>query len=136
MAFMLWSDRLSVGVPSLDRDHKKLVEMINTLSDAMQTGHSKHAVGEILDQLVAYTAEHFHREEEYFARTSYPDTAAHKSQHDAFKRKVQAEREKFASGATLTLSIEVLNLLRDWITQHILGSDQKYSRRLAGHGIR
>jgi hemerythrin len=135
MPLMTWTEKLSVGVGVLDEDHKKLVGMVNELYDAMQAGHGKEKLGRILDGLVQYTKMHFAREEKFFAQTGYADTAAHKQQHDALTGQVLDVQRKYASGLTATLSIDVMNFLRDWLVKHIQGSDQKYRPHLNAKGI-
>ncbi|MGB8601663.1 MAG: hemerythrin domain-containing protein, partial [Rhizomicrobium sp.] len=71
MSLMHWNENLSVGVDSIDADHKKLVGMVNDLFDGVKEGKGIETVGHILDGLIAYTVEHFDREERYFAQTSY-----------------------------------------------------------------
>lgn len=135
MPLMTWTPKLSVGVAVLDDDHKKLVGMVNELYDAMQAGHGKESLGPILDRLVDYTKVHFAREEKFFTQTGYPDAAPHKQQHDALTRQVLDVQRKYAAGATATVSLEVMHFLRDWLINHIQGSDQKYRPHLNGKGI-
>jgi len=135
MPLMTWTDKLSVGVGVLDDDHKRLVGMLNELYDAMQAGHGRDSLGRILDGLVHYTKVHFGREEKFFAQTTYPAAIAHKQQHDALTRQVMDVQQKYASGATATLSLDVMHFLRNWLVQHIQGSDQKYRAHLNARGI-
>ena len=76
MPLMEWNEKLAVGVALLDADHHKMVGMINDLYDAIKTGNSKEVLGLILDRLVNYTRFHFSHEEQFFARTNYPEAAA------------------------------------------------------------
>jgi hemerythrin len=79
---------------------------------------------------------HFGREEKFFAQTGYPATAPHKQEHDALTRQVIDVQQKYAAGATATLSIDVLHFLKTWLLKHIQGSDQKYREHLNAKGIR
>jgi hemerythrin len=135
MPLMNWTEKLSVGVAVIDDDHKKLVGMVNELYDAMQSGHGKDSLGRILDGLVQYTKFHFAREEKFFAQTSYPAAVPHKQEHDALTRQVLDVQQKYASGASATLSLDVLHFLKDWLIKHIQGSDQKYRPHLNAKGI-
>ncbi len=136
MPLMNWTEKLSVGVAVIDDDHKKLVGMVNELYDAMQAGRGRDALGHILDGLVQYTRFHFAREEKFFAQTGYPAAVQHKQEHDALTHQVLDVQQKYAAGATATLSLDVLHFLRDWLIKHIQGSDQKYRPHLNAKGIR
>jgi hemerythrin len=135
MPLMTWTDKLSVGVAALDDDHKKLVTMLNELYDAMQAGHGRDSLGRILDGLVQYTKMHFAREEKFFAQTGYLAAGPHKQEHEALTRQVLDVQKKYAAGAVTTLSLDVMHFLKNWLVNHIQGSDQKYRPHLNEHGI-
>ena len=136
MPLMMWNDKMSVGVAEIDAEHKTLVSMLNDLYDGVQSGHGKEALGKILDGLIAYTAGHFQHEERLFTQTAYPAAAAHKKEHDDLTKQVLDVQAKYKSGATGTLSLEVMNFLKNWLVTHIQGSDKKYGPHLNGKGIR
>ncbi|HEY1931207.1 MAG TPA: bacteriohemerythrin [Acetobacteraceae bacterium] len=136
MPLLTWTEKLSVGVTALDDDHKRLVAMINELFDSMQAGQGREVLGRILDGLVQYTKMHFAREESFFAKTSYAAAAAHKQEHDALTRQVLDVQRKYAAGAQAALTLEILQFLKNWLIQHIQGSDQKYRMHLNANGIR
>lgn len=136
MAYMEWSDKLSVGVESIDSQHRKLVSMVNELFDAMKSGQGKDKMGKTLDGLIAYTASHFAYEEQLFAKTTYPESAAHKKEHDDLTKKVLAIQEKMKSGVSFSLSMEVMEFLKSWLVNHILVSDKKYGPHLTSKGIK
>lgn len=126
MPLINWNDSFSVNVAEIDQQHKKLISMINELSDAMKQGKGKDILGKIVNSLLGYTATHFKTEENYFDQFGYPDTDSHKKEHIAFVQKVSDFKDGFEKGS-LSLSIEVINFLSDWIQNHIKGTDKKYS---------
>ena len=134
MALINWSDRLSVNVAEIDRQHQKLIKAINELSDAMVQGKSNDVLSGIISSLFSYVAIHFETEEKYFARYSYPDTQSHKREHADFVQKVSEFKDGFAKGEML-LSIDVLNFLCDWLRNHIKGTDQKYTQFFNEKGL-
>ena len=135
MPLMTWTEKLSVGVRVLDDDHKRLVAMVNELYEAMQAGHGKETLGRILNDLVNYTKVHFAREEKLFAQTGYSASGPHKREHDTLTGQALDVQRKYAAGANAALSIEVLHFLKDWLINHIQGSDQKYRSHLNARGI-
>jgi hemerythrin len=78
---------------------------------------------------------HFDREENFFAQTGYPAATSHKQERDALTRQVIEIQKKYAAGASAALSLEVMKFLRNWLIQHIQGSDQKYRPHLNSKGI-
>lgn len=135
MALMQWNDKLSVGIAVIDADHKKLVGMVNDLYDAVSAGKGADKMGRILDGLIDYTKSHFAREEAFFAQHGYPESAAHKKEHADLARQVLDVQAKYKAGATSTLSLQVMNFLKDWLLKHIQGSDKKYAPFLNAKGV-
>lgn len=136
MPLMTWTPKLSVGVDVLDEDHKRLVALVNELFDAMHAGHGRDSLGRILEGLVQYTRIHFAREEKFFAQTGYPGAEPHRKEHADLTGQVLEIQRKYAAGASAVLSIEVMQFLKNWLVNHIQGSDQKYGPHLNAKGIR
>lgn len=134
MAFIEWDDSLSVNIREIDEQHKTLVNMINQLSDAMTKGKGRTVIGEIIAGLAAYTVTHFQTEEKYFDRFHYPDAEKHKREHEAFVKKVTDFKTAFDSGK-VTLSVDVLIFLSNWLTGHIKGTDMEYSVFFIKNGL-
>ena len=134
MASITWNDTFSVNVSEIDQQHKKLVGMINELGEAMKQGKGRAILGKIVDSLINYTLTHFKTEERYFDKFGYPDKENHKREHAAFVRKVSDFKEGFENGK-LTVSLEVMKFLSDWLQNHIKGTDKRYSQFFNDHGL-
>jgi len=135
MALINWNDRLSVDVAEIDQQHKRLITMINELNDAMKVGKGKDLLGPIVNNLVEYAVTHFKTEEKYFAQFGYPETDQHKKEHEAFVQKVSDFKSGFES-RKISLTIEVMDFLSDWLKNHIMATDKKYSRFFNEHGLK
>ena len=129
MALIQWDESFEIKFREIDDQHKRLVAMANDLHDAMREGKGKQTLGVILNGLAVYTKTHFETEERYFRQFEYPETAAHVRQHDDFVRQVDEFRAAYESGRA-ALSVDVMNFLSDWLTNHIKGTDKKYARFL------
>ncbi|HKK69811.1 MAG TPA: bacteriohemerythrin [Candidatus Krumholzibacteria bacterium] len=130
-----WTEALSVGIPSIDQQHRKIVDLINELNTAMESGETDSALRQIFRELVAYTDQHFRYEEELFERFGYGDAAGHAREHDALRKKVTELKERVDRG-DFVLGVEVMSFLRDWLTHHIQGSDMAYASDLLKAGAR
>lgn len=130
-----WGDNLKIGLNTIDKEHEKLVGLINDLYDGFQYGKGKDVVGRVLDELIDYTVYHFGHEEKIFADSHYPDTLNHKKEHEAFVKKVRDVREKFMNNQAGGMSQEIMAFLKSWLTNHILGTDKKYVPHLKSRGI-
>jgi hemerythrin-like metal-binding protein len=124
MAFFDWNDRLTVGNGMIDRDHKMLIQYVNEMHSAMLAGKGKDIVGNILGKLVNYTHDHFGREEIFWKANRYADFDAHKKRHVDLLKSVDKFKADYDKG-TGALSIDLMTFLRDWLTNHIMKSDQE-----------
>lgn len=129
-----WNDNYTVKVSELDEQHKKLIKMINELSEAMTQGKGKEIIKPILQGLVSYTRVHFQNEEKYFQQFNYSDSSQHISQHQAFIQKINEFQNDYNNG-NIGLSIKVMNFLSDWLIKHIQGTDKQYSACFNENGL-
>jgi len=134
MALIKWDDSFSVGVMEIDRQHQKLISMINELNDAMRQGKSREAMGKILQGLKSYTVTHFGTEERYFDRFGYPEADSHKQEHAQFVEKVSDFEKGFQEGR-FSVSLELMKFLSKWLREHINGVDKKYTAFFHEHGL-
>ncbi len=135
MAFMTWTDTLSVGVQTLDNQHTVLVETLNDLHAAMMKGQARTVAGQLLHKLVDYTRDHFATEEAMMEAANYPALATHRLKHRELTKQVEEFVARFEKG-DITLSVQLLNFLSEWLTTHIQGEDQKYGPCLNERGVK
>ncbi len=128
-----WSDQLSVHVDQIDNEHKRLVNLLNVLNGAVQTGAGQAALSGVLNGLVDYTVYHFSHEEDLARRSRYPGYEGHRRQHEGFTAKVLQVNADFQSGTTRVLPGEILEFLKVWLSQHIMGSDREFGAYLNAH---
>lgn len=135
MPIMSWTDTYSIGIAEIDQQHKKLIDLINALHDAMTKGQAKTVLGKILGDLVSYCNGHFAIEEKLFDKYGYPDAADHKEKHQKMTSKVLALQQQFEQGKA-TITLDVMDFLQQWLHKHILGTDKKYSSFLIDKGVK
>jgi hemerythrin len=129
MALIVWSEEFSVKVPTLDADHRKLVEMINTLHDAMKSGKGKDVLERIISDATNYTLQHFANEEKLMVQCNYSGYQEHKKIHEEFIQKI-AELKKQYDSRQLQSSA-MLSTLQTWLLTHIVNIDKQYSPALS-----
>lgn len=135
MAFIEWNSSLSVKIDSIDNQHKKLVEMINSFYDNIEKKSKNDLISGIIVKMKNYAILHFNTEEKYFKQFYYPQYEQHKLEHDKFIEKVADVEKRFNEGK-LVLTLEITNFLKDWLKNHIQGSDMKYSEFLIRNGVK
>ena len=135
MALLTWDNKYSVGVKSIDGQHSVLFGLINDLHAAMLKGEAQNVAGPLLKKLADYTQTHFSEEERMMAASKYPDLVAHKAKHQELLRKVGEFAARFERNE-VTLTLDLMNFLRDWLTNHIQKVDHAYSPWMTQHGVK
>ena len=123
MAYLVWSDDLDTGIAVIDGQHKRIVDMINQLHVAQQSGRSE-GVAQVIEELVDYTISHFAFEEAMLEEAGYVFTKAHKRVHEVFIKRVADYRARFLGGEDIIE--ELKSLLGRWLFGHIRNDDQSY----------
>ncbi|MGL5631872.1 MAG: bacteriohemerythrin [Azovibrio sp.] len=118
-----WESSLNTGIDVIDKQHMRIVDYINQLELAQQTGN-RAVVGGVLDELVDYTLSHFAFEESLQEEAGYKYCKPHKKVHELFVRRVSEYQERFNLGDDV--AGEILKLLSSWLINHIKRDDADY----------
>lgn len=133
MSLFNWNSSYSVKIPSIDQQHKKLVDLINELHDSMKSGKGSEAMGGILLDLINYTKTHFKFEEDMLKRNGYEKLGDQQRAHAMFVSKIEDTKRDLDSGKPV-FSMKMMNFLKDWLKSHILKTDMEYSEFLVSKG--
>ncbi len=129
MATISWDNSLATDIPNIDQQHKQLVELINKVGNAMKSSQGNEILLEVLTELITYTKNHFKYEEQYMASIKYPKLSEHKQVHEMVTGQVAELYEKIKQGKYVS-TVQVSNLLKEWISNHILKVDMHYAKYL------
>ena len=135
MPLLAWRDALSVGDPGIDGDHKRLIQFVNDLHDAIEGRKSDRVVGKIILELVQYTKDHFAHEELVKKGAGYPDYERHRQIHRNLTRQVLIMAEKYVRTPTDAVKQELIDFLAAWLVEHIIKEDRKLGAYLHGKRV-
>jgi hemerythrin len=135
MATINWNENLSVKIDSIDAQHKKLIELVNSFYDGISRGTTKEKMLGLIKGMKEYTLYHFSTEEEYMKQFGYADFMEHKFEHDKFIDTVLNYEERYRNGKLL-LSVEITNFIKEWVSNHILETDKKYVELFVRNGVK
>lgn len=138
-----WVPALSVGIASIDAQHRVLLAYINQLAtnialpkdDSALGKMLKAALGQTLKGMADYTKIHFAYEERLFKLHGYDHTDEHEHSHRTFEMQLQHFVKRFEAGDD-RLAKEVLDFLVDWLKHHILVDDKAYMPLFARKGVK
>jgi len=136
MSFINWTDDYSVGIESIDKQHKKLIEIINELNKSVAFGESDTMLAKTFVDLLNYTKQHFAYEEQLFEQYNYQQSREHITQHKKLLQQVFELKNQYQTDPSASLGLELIQFLRSWLINHILKSDKDYSQFLVGKGVK
>ncbi len=121
-----WDDNFNTGLPKVDEQHRKLVQMLNFLASNIAFGASADSLNQIFDEMADYAVYHFETEEaiwrEYLADD--PAEVEHQAIHQSFVQEVSHLKASLGSRSLSEVAEEALGFLASWLASHILESDR------------
>ena len=121
-----WSSDLALGIDEIDDQHKVLIEILNDVYETVNSGNrDEKKLKKIIDGMLRYVNFHFVTEEMKMIKTNYGDYKNHKAEHDAFVERALEFQAAFREGSS-TLPEEMMNFLKEWLVNHIQGTDRQY----------
>jgi hemerythrin len=130
-----WTEKYSVNIAVLDRQHQVLFDTVNELKEALTSGQGSAVVDEVLKQLFEYSLTHFAAEELLMTEHAFPGLETHRAVHQRFARTIERLREDYKAGKT-GVPVKIMLFLQSWLQEHLLRSDKAYSAYLNARGVR
>tara|TARA_Y100000294_G_scaffold75127_1_gene70785 strand:- start:79 stop:486 length:408 start_codon:yes stop_codon:yes gene_type:complete len=134
MPLIKWLDKYNINIEDMDDQHKKWIGCINRLYEAKQAEKDIDLILKLLDDVIDYTETHFIQEEELIKQHGYKDYDNHKAIHDSLIRELMTLRQRFGTKSQ-NLPTKVLQLLNNWVVDHIMKVDRKYGVYLNSKGV-
>lgn len=135
MEYISWDNKFSIKNDAIDAQHKKLINMINDVQRALNSGSSRKDISNIFNNMVEYTKEHFSYEENLFSQYSYHYGIKHKIAHSNFIIKTLELYGDFVNNRGVDLE-SLLDFLINWLQKHILIDDKKFGEFLLERDFR
>lgn len=130
MPTVTWTPAFDTGIKAIDRQHHELIELLNELILARESGQQAVA-DDLFPRLTAYVLFHFSTEETLL--TQSPEHAAHRAmhlqQHQDFGKKIADWRARPEASLHDEMD-DIIAYLKDWLLGHIQGTDKTLARIL------
>jgi len=128
---LAWKPEFEFGIPEIDQQHRKLVEiggaLFELVSDQTQTDYYDEIMA-MLKELENYTMTHFAYEEAAFDAKEFIGSDAHKFEHKLFVKKLEKYFNNLESvdRNQQEVLLELLTFISDWLVKHIVKTDREY----------
>lgn len=123
---LIWNKRYDIGVDIIDKEHKKLFNILNKLFDFGQQGDkSQWVCQEAIKYFKDHALQHFIDEEAYMASINYAGIDIHKRIHKNFRETTlpALEKELNATGYSEDAVNHFLGVCAGWLIGHTLIED-------------
>ena len=133
MPAFVWDDSFVTGLPTVDEQHRGLVDLFNELNQSLFGGVSTTdaELETLFRHLTDYAEHHFADEEGLMGRANLDSRhiKAHCEEHAQFVEQVNS---MWTARHILKLPAEtIMGFLTSWLSLHILGVDQSMARQMA-----
>ncbi len=129
-----WSKGFSVGIESLDKQHRALVDLTNEFHAAVSHRKDRAVLREMVGRLADGIQANFSHEEELMSKSDYSGYKKHKEEHNLLAGRVIEYQNRIEHGDE-TVFDELPDFLNSLLINHIKGTDMKYVAHFNQHGI-
>ena len=124
----VWDERYSVGIPLIDVQHQKLLEIANSIGEKLRnledfTEETFEEIMDIIDQLFDYTKYHFSQEELLMRHYGYDHVEAHILEHNDFIAYINGVDYIKINNNPKAMLLELIQFVAKWVFNHIMQTD-------------
>jgi len=122
-----WKDTYTIGVESIDEQHKHLFEIGNSIYELLENyllDDKYDKIVRIVEELRDYTKYHFESEEKYMIQIKYRNYLLQKAEHEDFINKLEEIELKDIDKNQEKYIRDLMVFVFDWILEHIVQKDK------------
>jgi len=124
MSFLQWKDEYSVGIESMDDEHREMISLINSTYDKLGPDADPEQIDDCLAEIFNTISMHFALEERIMRNAAYAEFEAHKNDHEELLDRLRDLMDDFyADPVTGTKTLE--QSLSDWFAGHFSTFDAR-----------
>ena len=131
MSLIEWKEQFSVGVPSVDHEHRELIELINQLHVNLSAPDSDMSTLDFLGEIYAKIASHFALEERIMREGGYDEYKDHKADHERLLDEIRDIMDEYEESEAFDEDL-LAESLRTWFTEHFSTRDARLHKHF-GH---
>jgi hemerythrin len=129
MALIEWKDEFNLGVPSIDHEHRELINLINESFDHLVGSDSHKVIQHYLGEIYAKIAAHFALEEKIMRDKKYDQYEDHKQDHEQLLDDILDIMDEYDEQDIVDCQ-KLGDSLTYWFTNHFKTKDARLHKRL------
>ncbi|MDX8379596.1 MAG: bacteriohemerythrin [Gallionella sp.] len=125
-----WNANFETGIAVIDKQHHKLVELLNQLARYLALGVNESELNRVFDALADYAVYHFKTEEAIWKKYLSADEMliAHEKTHQDFVGEVFKLKDEYDAQSSDKITDKIVSFLTHWLAFHILESDKHMAK--------
>jgi hemerythrin len=124
MSLMQWKPEYSVGVESMDDEHREMINLINDTYDKLESDPDAGQIEQCLGDIFSTISMHFALEERLMRKNNYAEYQAHKNDHEELLDQIRDLMDDFAAD-TSSGAVKLEQSLSDWFAGHFSTFDAR-----------
>ena len=129
MTLLQWKPEYSVGIDSMDDEHREMIDLINGTYEQMESDSDPLKVEECLGEIFNLISMHFALEERMMKNSNYDEYRAHKDDHEELLDQIRDLMDDFESNPESGAE-HLKQGLSDWFAGHFSTFDARLHGRL------
>ncbi len=129
MSLIAWDDRFSVGIASVDHEHRELIELVNQTHERLKRPDAEITVPDFLGEIYTRVSAHFALEEKLMRASRYAHYPEHKADHERLLDAIRDIMDDYEDSRVFDEE-RFAQRLATWFTDHFRTHDARLHRRL------
>jgi len=129
MPLINWDEKFSVGVASVDHEHRELIGLVNRAHARLTQPDRETAVMEFLGEIFTRISAHFALEEKIMREKNYDHYAEHKADHERLLDSIRDIMDRYEDRKYFS-DDEFAQVLKSWFVEHFRTHDARLHRNL------
>ncbi|OGA30153.1 MAG: hypothetical protein A3I01_04400 [Betaproteobacteria bacterium RIFCSPLOWO2_02_FULL_65_24] len=134
MIALAFSNDIKCGILEIDRQHRRMVKIVNHLMEAVLHNTLGQTENRLLDELVRLAAQNFRAEEEWMRRCRYEHAEVHIESHAHLLNELVELRDGLFKRHE-HVNRKAVAFVRRWLESHLAESDRDLARAVRLHLI-
>jgi len=131
MSLLQWKSEYSVGIQSMDDEHREMIELINATYEKLKSDSDADQVEEYLGEILSTISMHFALEERIMKNAGYGEFQAHKDDHELLLDRLMDLMDQYFDDP-IAGAIMLEKSLSDWFAGHFSTFDSRLHGELDG----
>lgn len=130
MSLIQWTETMKVGIPSVDFEHKSLIDEINALGDLLEANTGVDKITARLGAIHALIEGHFALEEKIMLDMGYNGYHAHKEDHNRLLEQIRDIMDDTVVADQVDIAATLGARLDAWFSVHLRTFDRSFHTQL------